>query len=51
VDPASGSITTLRCRSDGVMYARCGSRWAHPGKRLAKIAGTTLSRSGNLLSP
>lgn len=51
VDPTSGAITTLTCRSDGVMYARCGSRWAHPGKRLAKIAGTTLSRSGNLLSP
>lgn len=51
VDPASGAITTLTCRSAGVMYARCGSRWAHPGKRLAKIAGTTLARSGNLLSP
>jgi len=51
VDPASGAITTLRCVSAGVMYARCGSRWAHPGKRLAKIAGTTLARGGNLLSP
>ena len=51
VSPASGAITTLRCASGGVMYARCGSRWAHPGKRLAKIAGTTLARSGSLLSP
>lgn len=51
VDPASGAITTLRCASAGVMYARCGSRWAHPGKRLAKIAGSTLARSGSLLSP
>ena len=51
VDPASGAVTTLRCASAGVLYARCGSRWAHPGKRLAKIAGTTLSRAGNLLSP
>jgi uncharacterized protein len=51
VDAASGDITTLRCQSGGVLYARCGSRWASPGKRLAKIAGTTLARSGKLLSP
>ncbi len=51
VNPASGAVTTLRCASAGVLYARCGSRWAHPGKRLAKIAGTTLARSGSLLSP
>ncbi len=51
VDPGSGTITTLCCQSDGVLYARCGSRWAHPGKRLAKIAGTSLARTGRLLSP
>jgi len=51
VDPASGAITTVRCQSAGVLYARCGSRWAHAGKRLGKIAGVTLNRTGPLLSP
>jgi len=51
VDPASGAITPVRCASSGVLYARCGSRWAQAGKRLAKIAGTTLARTGALLSP
>jgi len=51
VDASTGRVTTLCCQSDGVVYARCGSRWAHPGKRLAKIAGTSLARTGKLLSP
>lgn len=51
VDALSGEVTQLRCQSAGLLYARCGSRWATPGKRLAKIAGTTLARSGKLLSP
>jgi uncharacterized protein len=51
VDAGTGAITTLCCQSDGVVYARCGSRWAHPGKRLAKIAGSSLVRTGKLLSP
>ena len=51
VHPASGAITTLHCESAGLVYARCASRWAHAGKRLAKIAGNTLQRSGALLSP
>ena len=51
VDPTTGVITTVHCASSGVLYARCGSRWAYPGKRLAKIAGTTLVRTGALLSP
>ena len=51
VDPATGAITPLLCKSGGVMYARCGQRWAAPGKRLAKIAGTSLARTGKLLSP
>lgn len=51
VDPDTGAITTLRCASGGVMYARCSTRWAHAGKRLAKIAGTSLARTGRLLSP
>jgi uncharacterized protein len=51
VNPDTGAITTLRCQSGGVMYARCSTRWAHAGKRLAKIAGTSLARTGKLLSP
>jgi predicted deacylase len=51
VDALTGNVTQLRCKSDGLLYARCGSRWAVPGKRLAKIAGTSLARTGKLLSP
>jgi uncharacterized protein len=51
VNPDTGDVTTLHCKSGGVMYARCSTRWAAAGKRLAKIAGTSLARSGKLLSP
>jgi predicted deacylase len=51
VDALTGEVTPLHCRSGGVLYARCGSRWATAGKRLAKIAGTSLARTGKLLSP
>ncbi|MBK9441640.1 MAG: succinylglutamate desuccinylase/aspartoacylase family protein [Comamonadaceae bacterium] len=51
VNAATGEVTALRCQSAGLLYARCGSRWATAGKRLAKIAGTTLARTGRLLSP
>jgi predicted deacylase len=51
VDVDSGAHTAVRARSAGVLYARSGTRWAWPGKRLAKIAGTTLQRTGTLLSP
>ncbi|MDT8990020.1 succinylglutamate desuccinylase/aspartoacylase family protein [Curvibacter sp. APW13] len=51
VEPASGMVSAVRCESDGLLYARCALRWATPGKRLAKIAGTRLARTGKLLSP
>jgi predicted deacylase len=51
VDALSGAVTPLRCISGGVLYARCGARWATAGKRLAKIAGNSLARTGKLLSP
>lgn len=51
IDPDSGDATTIRCASGGILYARCSTRWAHAGKRLAKIAGTSLARTGKLLSP
>lgn len=51
VDAATGACTPLHAQSGGVLYARTATRWAVPGKRLAKIAGTQLQRSGRLLSP
>jgi len=49
VDVDSGEITPLRAVSSGVLYARVATRWAAPGARLAKIAGTALQRTGKLL--
>ena len=51
VDVDTGAIEPLRALSAGVLYARVATRWATPGMRLAKIAGTTLARTGKLLSP
>ncbi len=50
IDPETGTVVPLRCQSEGMLYARIATRWAAPGKRLAKIAGTTLARTGKLLS-
>ena len=49
VDVDSGAVEPLRAQSAGVLYARVATRWATPGKRLAKVAGTTLARTGKLL--
>jgi len=51
VDLDSGAITAVRAQSAGVLYARGALRWAACGSRLGKIAGTSLARSGKLLSP
>jgi predicted deacylase len=51
VDLDSGAITPVRAQSDGMLYARGALRWAARGSRLGKIAGTSLARSGKLLSP
>lgn len=50
VDVDSGVAHPLRCQSAGVLYARSATRWALAGDRLAKVAGTTLARTGKLLS-
>jgi predicted deacylase len=50
VDPISGDIVTVSAQSSGVLFARNSSRFASPGKRLGKIAGTELRRTGKLLS-
>ena len=51
VDADTGATEPLRAQSAGVLYARVATRWATPGKRLAKIAGTALARTGKLLGP
>lgn len=51
VDVGGGRTLTLVAKSSGVLYARAATRWAAPGQRLAKIAGTTIVRTGKLLSP
>jgi uncharacterized protein len=50
IDPQTGQVTTVRCQSSGLLYARTATRWAFAGKRLAKVAGTSLARTGKLLS-
>jgi hypothetical protein len=49
VDIDSGEVMPVRAQSAGVLYARIATRWAVPGTRLAKIAGSSLVRTGNLL--
>jgi predicted deacylase len=51
VCPATGEVSPVATRSDGVLYARSGARFADAGKRLGKVAGTNLLRAGKLLSP
>ena len=49
VDVDTGAVEALRAQSAGVLYARVATRWATPAKRLAKVAGTLLVRTGKLL--
>ena len=51
VDADSGAVLPLSTQSAGILYARIATRWATPGMRLAKVAGTRLARTGKLLSP
>lgn len=51
IDPLTGEATEVATQSDGVFYARSSLRFATPGKRLGKVAGTSARRSGKLLSP
>lgn len=50
VDIDSGCVTPLRCQGAGTLYAHIATRWAFHGDKVAKVAGTTLRRSGKLLS-
>jgi predicted deacylase len=51
VDIDQGQRVPVRAQSAGLLYTRTATRWASRGDRLAKIAGTSLARSGKLLSP
>lgn len=51
IDPLTGAATPVATQSSGVFYARSSLRFAMPGKRLGKVAGTSGKRSGRLLSP
>ncbi len=50
IDPLTGSATTLRATTEGILYARENRRFAYAGMRLAKIAGAKAFRTGKLLS-
>ena len=50
VDPLSGAMTPMLATVSGVLFARVARRYAQSGMRVAKIAGATAYRTGNLLS-
>lgn len=50
LDPLSGAVYTLRASQPGMYYARVVHRYAQSGAELCFIAGTTIQRSGHLLS-
>ncbi len=49
IDPTSGSVTSLRARFAGVLFAQESARFVAAGRSVAKIAGTEARRSGRLL--
>jgi uncharacterized protein len=50
VDPLASTVTALKSRTAGVMYARETKRYVNAGASVCKIAGATAFRSGKLLS-
>jgi uncharacterized protein len=51
IDPVSNSVTPVRNRQPGLMYARSLRRMATAGMLVAHVAGTQACRSGYLLQP
>ena len=51
VDPITRRSMKVIAESSGVLFARTSRRFAPAGQRLGKIAGTSLARTGKLLSP
>ncbi|MDR5762076.1 M14 family metallopeptidase [Caballeronia sp. LZ035] len=50
IDPLTDTVTTLKCTTSGVMYARHIVRFATAGLEVARIAGAKAYRTGSLLS-
>jgi uncharacterized protein len=50
VDVLNGERHSIAASGAGRFYARIATRWAAPGQRIGKVAGTRLVRSGKLLS-
>ena len=50
LDPATGCLSPLVATVSGVLFARVSRRYVRAGMSVAKIAGHTPFRSGNLLS-
>ncbi len=51
LDPLVDTLTPLVAQSDGLLYARHWTRFATAGMLVARIAGETASRHGDLLVP
>lgn len=51
IDPVSGVKMVLAASGPGIFFARTSQRFVVAGQRIGKIAGTTLKRTGALLSP
>jgi len=51
IDPLSNTVTPVRNRQPGLMYARSLRRMATAGMLVAHVAGTQACRSGYLLQP
>jgi len=51
IDPMSRLVTPLHAKYAGRLYARALRRYVNPNETIARIAGTTPFRTGNLLSP
>ncbi|WP_460447896.1 succinylglutamate desuccinylase/aspartoacylase family protein [Alsobacter sp. SYSU BS001988] len=51
IDPLTGAVTPVASPQPGVLFARSAARFATPGQRLGKVAGTVPTRHGKLLSP
>lgn len=51
LDPVTGQSAEVLAGTSGLLFARAASRWASAGKRIGKIAGSEIIRSGKLLSP
>lgn len=49
IDPASGTVSPLRARFAGVLFAQESARFVAAGRSVAKIAGTEARRTGRLL--